>query len=336
MKIKNIEKKYYNGLVYNFHCDPNENYYANKILVHNCYKKNGEDINTHHMTFSEFKNIFHKVADTEFKEFDDGKIGYRNNGLLQQIAFGICDIGSNPDFFKMMRYCREFGVIPNYTCHALDMTPEYAKLSAELCGAVAISIYNKEKSYNAVKMLADAGLKQINFHMVAYSESFDKIKETMNDMVSDERLIDNVKALVMLKYKPKGKNAGKFKQLSTEQMKTLIDYAEQLGIGIGFDSCSANAYLKAIKNNENYEQKAQCADPCESSCFSSYINCRGEFYACSFCENEGMWKDGINVLAATDFKKDVWENAQTQKFRDMLLKNERKCPMFNLDDEVNL
>lgn len=161
-----------------------------------CYKKNGAVEETHNMSFEEFKNIFHKVARTvveirftdslipefsfisdeleiykdcytkqdiinkQYEYFNKNAIDYikvYNIGLLQQIAFGICNIGSNPDFFKMMRYCREFDVIPNYTCHGLDMNEEYAKLSAELCGAVAVSVYNKEKSYNAVKMLSDAG-----------------------------------------------------------------------------------------------------------------------------------------------------------------------------------
>ncbi|KKK77470.1 hypothetical protein LCGC14_2853300 [marine sediment metagenome] len=49
--------------------------------------------------------------------------------ILGQIAFGICDIKTNPDFFKMMEYAREQGVIPNYTCHGLDVTKEVAKKS---------------------------------------------------------------------------------------------------------------------------------------------------------------------------------------------------------------
>ena len=232
----------------------------------------------------------------------------------------------------MLAYCREFDVIPNYTCHALDMNEEYAKLTAKYCGAVAISVYNKEKSYNAVKMLADAGMKQINFHVIAHDKSYNKIFSILDDLTTDERIKGKVKAVVLLKYKPKGNGVGKFKHLSDEQYREIINYATERNIGIGFDSCSAHAYLRVIKDDKDYDKKAMCAEPCESACFSSYINHKGEFFACSFCENEGMWKEGIPVLEAPDFEESVWNNYQTIRFRKMLLNNERKCPMFKLDE----
>ena len=45
-----------------------------------------------------------------------------------------------------------------------------------------------------------------------------------------------------------------------------------------------------------------------------------------------MWKEGIPVLEAPDFEESVWNNCQTIRFRKMLLNNERKCPMFKLDE----
>ena len=59
--------------------------------------------------FEEFKTIFHKVNEKR---------------VLTQIAFGIMNISTNPDFFKMMEYTKERGVIPNFTCHGIDMTKE--------------------------------------------------------------------------------------------------------------------------------------------------------------------------------------------------------------------
>lgn len=279
-----------------------------------CYKCNGAVENVRNMTLEEFKTIFHKVS---------------KNGLLTQIAFGICDIGTNPDFFEMMRYAKENGVIPNYTCHGLDMTPEYAKLTAELCGAVAVSVYNKEKSYNAVKMLIDAGVEQVNFHCIAHDKSFDKIKSIIDDINTDDRL-KGLKALVLLRYKPKGNGVGKFNQLTIEQYKEILEYAQEKRVGLGFDSCSAPLYLEAIKDDKDFNTKSLYAEPCESAIFSSYINCKGEFYACSFCEGEGMWKEGLNVLECNDFVEDVWNNNKTEKFRKALLGNCRNCPMFNL------
>ena len=280
------------------------------------------------------KEIENYVIDLYNKKLnlDVKSVKVYNSGLLQQIAFGICDIGTNTDFFKMLAYCREFDVIPNYTCHALDMNEEYAKLTAKYCGAVAISVYNKEKSYNAVKMLADTGMKQINFHVIAHDKSYNKIFSILDDLTTDERIKGKVKAVVLLKYKPKGNGVGKFKHLSDEQYREIINYATERNVGIGFDSCSAHAYLRVIKDDKDYDKKAMCAEPCESACFSSYINHKGEFFACSFCENEGMWKEGIPVLEAPDFEESVWNNYQTIRFRKMLLNNERKCPMFRLDE----
>jgi len=109
-----------------------------------CYKCNGvEGEETHNMTFNEFKTIFDKMPKT-----------------LTQIAFGIMNITTNSDFFKMMEYAKENGVIPNYTCHGLDMTPELADKTAKLCGAVAVSLVNKQKTYDTIKMLTDATLNK--------------------------------------------------------------------------------------------------------------------------------------------------------------------------------
>jgi MoaA/NifB/PqqE/SkfB family radical SAM enzyme len=110
-----------------------------------CYKGNGEDRDTYHMTLEDFKTIFNKVNKIK---------------TLTQIAFGICDIKSNKDFFKMMKYCREKGVIPNYTCNGFQVTSEVAKRTAELCGAVAVSIVDKEKTYDAIKKFTDAKLNK--------------------------------------------------------------------------------------------------------------------------------------------------------------------------------
>ena len=279
------------------------------------------------------KEIENYVIDLYNKKLnlDVKSVKVYNSGLLQQIAFGICDIGTNPDFFNMLEYCREFDVIPNYTCHALDMNEEYAKLSAKYCGAVAVSVYNKEKSYNAVNMLFNAGVKQINFHVIAHDKSYKRILSIIDDLKTDERIKGKVKAVVLLKYKPKGNGVGKFNHLTDEQYREIISYAENNGVSIGFDSCSAHAYLRTIKNDPDFDKKSLCVEPCESSCFSSYINHKGKFYACSFCEGEGMWKNGINVLNCDDFEQDVWNGEQTKTFRKILLDNKRKCPMYKLD-----
>lgn len=338
-----------------------------------CYKSNGEDDNTHHMSFETFKNIFHKVANTReeitFKDSGDtyvqpfnfryecgqeilNKKQYvelikqeyrnpsniksfiiRNNSPLQQIAFGITDVNANPDFFKMMRYARNFGIIPNYTTNGMFVTEEIAKETAEVCGAVAVSVYsNKNIAYDAIKKFTDAGMTQVNVHYMLSEETCDRLYEVFNDIKNDDRL-KRLNAIVLLGYKPKGSGVGEYNILSNDKFKQLVNYALDNEIRIGFDSCTCHKFLNAVKDRDNYKELEQASDPCESSCFSSYINCFGEFYSCSFCEGEGMWKEGINVLECKDFSSEAWNHPKTQQFREMLLKNGRKCPMFSLDSE---
>lgn len=330
-----------------------------------CYKRNGDVNETINLSFKDFRKIFHNVAQTTLEvkyknqepyfnslfymlEIDnfyddcltkndfiekftqDKEIEYikiYNKGMLTQIAFGICDLDTNPDFLKMMKYCREFDVIPNFTFNGNGLTNELVEEISKVAGAVAIS--NHKNTYDCVKVLTDKGMKQINIHQIVHDKSYNSIFKLIDDIKTDPRL-EKLNALVLLRYKPKGNNRDKFKQITLEQYKNIINYSIQKGVVIGFDSCSAPLYLEIIKNND-LKNTEIFVEPCESSLFSSYINCKGEFYACSFCEGEGIWKTGINVLNQ-DFK-DVWNNDQTNKFREMLLKNNRRCPMFNLEEE---
>lgn len=336
-----------------------------------CYKCNGDVEEITNMSFDTFKKIFHSVAQTvveiKFKDrlvpdieevasedfhslyydcytkqditnrnleyYNPEMVEYikvYNQGLLTQIAFGICDLDTNPDFLRMMKYCREFDIIPNFTFNGNGLTEEFADEVSKVAGAVAISVYNKEKAYDCVKMLTDKGMTQINFHCIAHDKSYEKILSIIDDISIDKRL-EKLNALVLLRYKPKGNGVGKFKQLTIKQYRNIIYHAREKGVNIGFDSCSAPLYLQAIKGDKNLEKTEIFVEPCESSLFSSYINCKGEFYACSFCEGEGMWKTGINVLDKPF--SEVWNAKQTEKFRKILLSNKRKCPMFNMEEK---
>ena len=298
-----------------------------------CYKKNGEDNNTHHMTFDEFKNIFHKVANTKAYKNKEGQMFLKNESLLQQIAFGITDVNANPDFFKMMEYSRKAGVIPNYTTNGMYVTESIARETASLCGAVAVSVYqDKNIAYDAIKKFTDIGMKQVNIHYLLAEQTYDRLFEIFDDYKNDKRL-SGLNAIILLGYKPKGNNIGDYDSLSQNKFKQIVDFAFENDIKIGFDSCSANKFVKAIKDRNDADLLTSIAEPCESGCFSSYINSKGKFYACSFCEGEGMWKEGIDVLNCNNFLKDVWNHEKTVDFRNKLLDNNRRCVMYNIDED---
>jgi len=284
-----------------------------------CYKTNTEI--GKNMSFETFKAIFHKMPRT-----------------LTQIAFGIGSIDSNPDLWKIMKYCRNNDyneVIPNITINGQRLTDEYANKLVKLCGAVAVSRYNSDTCYNAVKKLADLGLKQVNIHQLLCNETLDSCYKVINDWKIDKRLKD-LNAIVFLLMKPKGKR-NRFHQLtSLKEYKKLIDYAFECNAPIGFYSCSALSFIRAVKNRENFKQLEMLAEPCESNCFSSYINVEGRLFHCSFTEGEDGWK-GIDIINCNNFM-DVWNSPEVVKFRKLLMENHKKygcrsCPIFDLNME---
>lgn len=280
-----------------------------------CYKSNNGALPIKNMTLEQFKTILDKMPKT-----------------LTQVAFGITDIETNPDFFPMMEYCRESGVVPNYTCNGWQVTDEVAKKTAEVCGAVAVSVYNKNVSYDAIKRFTDVGMDQVNIHFMLAEETYDKAFEIVNDIASDNRLL-KMNAIVFLAYKPKGVNPDKFTTiLDKDKYKKLIEHCKNNNVNYGMDSCSAGMYLTSIQSDPNKLQLSQFVESCESSMFSGYINVDGKYYHCSFAEGEGAWKEGIDVLECNDFMDDVWNHPLTQKFRKHSIKSAEKNPYKECGD----
>jgi len=281
-----------------------------------CYKSNtGKGEN---MSFDTFRTLFNKLPKT-----------------LTQIAFGIGDIDSNPDLFKIMEYCKINSynyVVPNITINGWNLTDEYTDKLVELCGAIAVSRYGDGNTcYDAIKKIGDRNFDQINIHMLVSEETFEDCLQVIRDSKVDPRL-EKLNAIVFLSMKPKGER-NKFNCLKdSDKYKQIINLAFKEGVKIGFDSCSAPKFLEAVKDNKNYKQLEQLTEPCESLLFSIYLNCKGEVTPCSFAEGE---EDSINMLEIKDFFKEVWYNNKVIKWRERLLNTEkcnicRKCPIYDI------
>ena len=161
-------------------------------------------------------------------------------------------------------------VITSYSIH-------YTKLYD---GAVAVSRYkNYDVCYDAVKKLTDAGMDQVNIHMLVSEETFEDCLQVVKDKASDPRL-EKLNAIVFLSLKPVGKT-NTYKSLDSKRYREIIDLALDLKVGIGFDSCSAPKFLKAVEDCEAFEAYKVLAEPCESFSFSIYVNQRGEVTPCS-------------------------------------------------------
>lgn len=282
-----------------------------------CYKGNTKKGTN--MSLDTFKTILDKM------EVD-------GTPFLTQIAFGADAKGTaNPDLFDMMRYTRSKGIVPNIT--VADISDETADTLVELCGAVAVSRYkNKDACYDSVKKLTNRGLKQTNIHLMLSEETLDRTWETFNDYKNDDRLKE-LNAIVILSLKKKGRGVN-HRPVSQEKFNELVKFALENNIPIGFDSCSQPKFMKAVEDHKNYKKFEMLAEPCESTLFSSYINVHGRFFSCSFCDGDDSFPEGIDVLSAENFVRDVWFGEKTKTWRKTLLDNRHAgdftCPVFEV------
>ncbi len=283
-----------------------------KVCEH-CYKSNGPV--GKNMSLQTFKIVFEKLLPQ----------GIDIPGP-NQIAFGIGDINSNPDMLDIFWHCRDNGVIPNVTINGWNLSPEMAFKLAEVCGAVAVSRYSpKSVCYDAVKLLTDAGLEQVNIHQLASQQTFNRCFTTLKDMEKDPRL-EKLNATVFLGLKKKGRGEN-YDPLTQNQFKVLVDHALGKQLRIGFDSCTAHKFLEIIRNTEYYDQMVNLVEPCESTLFSIYIDVEGNVYPCSFCEG-AIGKLG-NILEAKDVME-IWNGDGIKRFRNHLLALGRKCPVYEV------
>ena len=275
-----------------------------------CYKENGANVPEKHMTLDAFKLIAKSFPKT-----------------LTQIAFGITDINANPSFFPIMKHAKDLGIAPNYTTNGNGVIKEVAQITAELCGAVAVSLYDVDTCYNAIEKFCEAGMEQVNIHYMLSEETIENAFVTLHDIKSDPRLKD-LNAIVFLQYKPHGRGQNNFTPIhNLVRFEELIMMAKNLGVGIGFDSCTAPIYLKTIQDWKDYENLSKFAEPCESGLFSLYINVDGEYFPCSFMEGEKGWEKGLRDWKAWkfDFIQDIWYHRDLIKWRMNLIRSSLGC-----------
>lgn len=287
-----------------------------------CYKNNTNEPATN-MPFDTFK----KIIDSMPK-------------CLTQIAFGITGVQTNPDFIRMMEYCRSIGVIPNFTLSGIDLTDELAQRISKLVGALAVSAYKADKNvcYNTVKKFTDLGILQTNIHLLVSQENIDFVYEVLNDRMTDPRL-KNMGSIVLLGVKPKGRAKEYYHPLPTTEFKKLIEFCFTNHISVGFDSCSAPKFEATVNSMDISEDKKSaliiCAESCESSLLSSYINVNGTYWHCSFSENENEIKS-INCLDYDDFSK-VWHSDIVKEFREKSISSMKNgCRYCQVFPEINV
>jgi sulfatase maturation enzyme AslB (radical SAM superfamily) len=285
-----------------------------------CYKSNTMD--GENMSLSLFQQVFAKFPEN-----------------LTQIAFGIGDIDGNPEIKSILKWCRENNlnrvVIPNITINGSRLTSAWVEFLSQTCGAVAISRYSpKEICYTAVEQLAseinkeDRTLQQVNIHQLLAVETFNACMETLHDIQTHPQLA-KLNAIVFLGLKPKGNRNKMHPLLDQEKFSELVQYALKNHLRIGFDSCSANSFLKSIQNHPFHSDLAAMVEPCESMGFSIYVNVKGKIFPCSFLEGEKGYK-GVDLFHCENFLDEIWNGKTATEFRLKLQEKKRSCPHFQI------
>jgi len=285
-----------------------------------CYKNN-KNVPPTNMTLDTFKSIINKMP-----------------RVLTQVAFGITGVKTNPDFLPMMKYCREVGILPNFTLSGIDLDDTMADELSQVAGALAVSAYASDKNvcYDTVKKFTDRGMSQVNIHLMVSQQTLPFVKEVLADRLTDPRL-ENMHAIVFLGVKPKGRAKNEYTPLTLQEYGDIVQYSLKAGFNFGFDSCSAPKFESVIKDTAIdiepviKDQLIESSESCESSLFSSYINTAGEYWHCSFAENEDG-QNFVDVTKAKDFIVDVWYSDTVKKFRENSINTMvggcRRCTVF--------
>lgn len=253
-----------------------------------CYQ-NGLATKHPNMTFENFKRIV-----------DECK------GKTYQFALGgRGDVDQHEDFEKILRYCRENGIVPNFTSSGLGFTDEIVALCKELCGAVAISWYRQEHTYRAIQMLLDAGVKT-NIHYVLGNNSIDEAIERLknNDFPK------GISSVIFLLHKNVGLGThGNVLSVTDPRVKEFFEVIDgsKFDFQIGFDSCTIPALIN-FTNNINSESY----DTCEGGRYSMYITSDMKALPCSFDNQELKWAYDIS----NDTILNAWNSEQFESFRN--------------------
>lgn len=274
------------------HCESNG---ACRLAGIDCYQ-NGRVRTTPHMSISDFSEIVRQCAGKTF----------------QFALGGAGDTNKHPDFEKILKLCRRYGIVPNLTTSGLNLTDEEIDLIKKYCGAVAVSWYSRlidgkesnTTTIKAVKKLVDKGCPT-NVHFVVAKDTVEEAAIRLQNNLFPE----GINAVIFILYKPVGQ--GKADKMLAEDDEMLVDFIEAVQkvkhpYRIGFDTCFTPLLIKRMRNIAE-----QSIDACEAGTFSMYIDSQMKCYPCSF---------GIDLGVSESMRdksiREIWNGRLFTDFRD--------------------
>ena len=218
----------------------------------------------------------------------------------------------------MMKMCRDYNVVPNFTTSGILMTKEKANICKKYCGAVAVSEHFADYTDKALNLLLEAGVKT-NIHYVLSNKTID----TAIDRLKNNSFKKGINAVIFLLYKPVGlgieENVLRVDDKRVKEFFHIIDTC-QFDFKIGFDSCTVPALINMTSNiNEN------SFDTCEGGRWSAYITSDMKMLPCSFDNQDMRWA----VDLKTHTIQEAWDSKQFEDFRNYFRNScngcSRKC-----------
>lgn len=235
---------------------------------------------------------------------------------LFQIALGGAgDVDTHENFEEIVKLCREYNIVPNFTTSGIMMTKEKAEICKKYCGAVAVSEHFADYTEKALTLLLEAGVKT-NIHYVLSNKSID----TAIERLKTDGFRKGINAVVFLLYKPVGlgkeENVLKMGDPKLKEFFELVD-KNNCSHKIGFDSCSCAGIV-----NHTKKINLDSIDFCEGGRYSAYIDANMNMMPCSFANQDSSWF--VNLRTHTI--QEAWDSKIFEKFRYSLKNSCSGCP----------
>lgn len=250
---------------------------------------------------------------------------------VNQVALGgRGDPNKHENFKEILEYCRKNKIVPNYTTSGFNLTDEEIEIS-KLCGAVAVSDYDQDYTFDAINRFIKAKIKT-NIHKMFSKATYQECLEIVcgynpwkkiiaREGISHKIDLKKINAVIFLLFKPQG--AGKNIDLipTPQQIQRFSEliFKSKSKCKVGMDSCLVN---HAIKYAELTPTQKMSVDTCEGARMSAYISPDLKFMPCSFANsNTAVQIKGHNI-------KELWDNGNPFKtFRKILKKTPDCCPI---------
>lgn len=282
---------------------------------HKCYFCYQGHINKPNMKLEDYKSIIDQVK-------------HHTN----QVALGgRGDPNHHENFKEIVEYSRINGVIPNYTTSGIGLTDEHIEIS-KMCGAVAVSDYDRDYTYDAIARFIEAGIKT-NIHLIFNKTTFEKCTKILHGHNPWKKFttylvdVNKLNAVIFLLFKAAGAGKDLIELIpGSYEFSIFADliFQPKSKFKVGMDSCLVNHVLRYTEPNKIQEM---CIDTCEGGRMSAYISPDMQMLPCSFATEDKINQWGTPITKSQDIYY-IWNRSRKfNSFRKELKLNSNVCPL---------